>query len=248
MADKQLKESTLNIYNKRLATIAKKCGYSEIPEGEIALWLDEHFDSLIDQERLHNAKAFCNCILYFSKDQSFKEKVKIKRQNIVNISSEIRKEVEEIEQRVKWTKVEELQEIYDTYNSLRETGEINRDVFIILFYSFPFHDSNFPVFRNELRTLIYGQYEQDGRNYYDGSNIFLSEKGTNNTSKTRVQIIKVPDELRQIFELWIKTAEINEGDLIVNVSTARMTQILKDNLGVGTMILRKIYSKWTENE
>lgn len=65
MVDKQLKKSTLDAYNKRLTTIAKKCGFEQIPEGEISIWLGDNFDSLIDNERPYNAKSFCNCIIFF---------------------------------------------------------------------------------------------------------------------------------------------------------------------------------------
>jgi hypothetical protein len=246
MADKQLKKSTLDAYNKRLITIAKKCGYDKVPDGDISLWLGEYFEDLIDQERLHNAKSLCNCILFFTEDGNFREKVKDKRYSIVKSINETHKKVEQIERRLKWTKVEELQQIFDNFMTLFD-DKISRDVFIILFYTFPFHDSSFPMFRNELQTLIYGPYQSDGKNYYNGENIFLNKKKSNR-SEIHAKIIEVPDELQNIFSIWMKSSNIKEGDLIINISTNRMSQVLVKHLGVGTMILRKIYDDFINSK
>jgi hypothetical protein len=245
MADKRLKESTLDAYRKRLATIARKCGYDEIPEGEISLWLGDKFEDMIREEKLHNAKALCNCILYYTEDEKFRELVKDNIRMVYKKNGLTQKEKTPIKG-AGWKKIEDLQGIYNDLNSNYQT-DIPRDIFVVLFYVYPFHNNNFPMFRNELRTLIYGTYQNDERNYYDGRNIYLTKKRSD-VLETNVKIIEVPEELQRIFNNWIESGNIEEGNLILNVTTSRISQILTKYLGIGTMILRKIYDNWKSIE
>lgn len=241
-----IKASTKNIYNKRLITIAKKCGYDSVPEGEVADWLASHFEELINGVSLQNGKAFCNCILHFSKNEEFREVVLKKRKEI---SKTLFQNYEELgiyhktdKEKERWKEVEDLREMYnmilEKYNRKATQSRL-----IVLFYLYPFVDDNFAVIRNELCTIRVGQYKKDQNNWYDGKNIYLNEHKSNQSKRFRgkANVLRVPDELRGILERWIESRNIKEGDVLIQAKSLGITRILTKHVGVGTTMLRKIY-------
>lgn len=259
MATKQLKPSTLKVYEQRLRTICNKLGITEIPEGDISEWLSlSTLENLLEGQSLSVQKAYISCVLHYTTNEYYEKVLSGKKGSdglLARVNRLIEEEREERgyektpKEAEKWLEISTLKAMYERYYDLWVKNGPSRSLFITLFYLFSFHDLNYPLIRNELYTIRRGPFQKDGNNWYDGKRIYRAEHKTSNSIRGNVIKEKVPLELRGIIDQWIEHKNIKPGELLLGkANTATITQTLLKNVRVGVTMLRKIYRSYHDTE
>lgn len=233
-----IKSSTETSYISKVKTIAKRLGDETLTPETINEWLtlEKFLRSMFNLSKSSQI-GYINAVVYFLDKQTglykdFYEYSKGIRADVENSKEKYKKTDKEARQ---WKSRSFLKKLYLKYRGLfNETP--SRDLFIILFYLYPFYDKKFGVMRNDIATLQLNS----GVNIFDieTKKIILVEHKTSRSKGTKVK--DVPEGLFKLFEKWIRYNNVKNGDKIVDISKNMVTAILTKNIGCSTSMLRKI--------
>lgn len=235
-----VKPSTLKAYNGRLKTLAKRLGVTDFQPERINEWITVHgFNVALENVKFHSRHPYVIAVIYYLDKESdlFKEFDKLRREikDSLELETESRVYKKTDIERQRWKAREDLNICYEKYLKMFNENP-TRDLMVLLFYLYPFHDIKFGVLRNDLATL---RINTDG-NTIDLENRKIVLMDHKNSREKGEEVYPIPDELLEIIKKWIEVNDLKDGDYFIDISKNNISHVLKKWLGMSTSLLRKI--------